>query len=137
MAAMRSRECRQFPAFTSGPGEYYGRSVVVRPVPVCETVVAGPPVSRPRNFVRLMPRYGWQPRAAPPAPASAPSAAEALAVAAALVVLPPVGVTLLWASPRFTLHAKIAVTAFVAVTLALAAVVAAAALLAQASCGLL
>jgi len=124
------RDCRAFPAFTSGPSEFYARRVApARPRPRA-VVEEWPPASRPQNFVRVFPQIE-APRAVAPlfAPAlpapRAPRAprdwtAEPAVIAVALTLAAPLGIPLLWASPRFTPQAKWAITGFFALLFVLA-----------------
>ncbi|HEY8042176.1 MAG TPA: hypothetical protein VIF15_20370 [Polyangiaceae bacterium] len=52
---MRPHDCRQFPAYTGGPGEFYARSTQPAPPPPRATEEPGPPARRPRHFVRCFP----------------------------------------------------------------------------------
>jgi len=121
-----SRECRVFPAYTSGPAAFYApRPVTARMRRVTRVVEDAPASYRPRHLCQLMPQVS------PEAPArvievSAETKSSAfeqpLVIALFLTLMPPVGVPLLWASPRYTTAGKAAVTGFVAFVMLLATI---------------
>ena len=122
-----SRACRVFPAYQSGPAAFYAPRPLAPRRRATRTVEEESPSSyRPRHLCQLMPQVSTlSPAAEAVAVAHAPKVSafeEPLAIAILLTVLPPVGVPLLWASPRFSTVGKAAVTGFVAFAMLLATI---------------
>ena len=129
MKRLASHECRVFPAYTSGPAAFYApRPITVRMRRVTRNAEEASPSSyRPRHLVQLMPKVGAEAATttvqAPAQPEAEASAFERpIVIALLLTLLPPVGVPLLWASPRYTTAGKAAVTGFITFVLTLATI---------------
>jgi hypothetical protein len=122
------RNCGVFPAFPFGPEPFYGqRAQSPRARRAVRLDAESPTSYRARHLCRMLPEVHLAPRTvtlAAPAHLAPPRRSEDPLVIALLVALvPPVGVPLLWASPRFSTAGKIGTTAFVAFAMLLGAIV--------------